>query len=128
MLHKSGLHGGKITAGQKARENTMTTTLEQLNAANEVSSWAWMSGYLRGLANEGYYFSLSNIRKSGDRWNGQFTCGNDVEHDFVVFCGDPERDAILASSTHEKVYQLKMRDEALQVLPPWDVYQFIEVA
>jgi len=106
----------------------MATTLEQLNAANEVSSWAWVSGFLTGLAREGYYFSLSNVRKNGEMWEGEFTCGNGVSHGFVVFVGDVDRDAILARSTPEKVYQLKMRESALQVLPPWDKFQFVETA
>ena len=101
--------------------------LEQMNATNEVSGWAWISGYLRGLAKEGYYFSLSVVQRNGDIWEGEFTCGNGIRHDFVVFVGDRERDAILERNSPDKVYQLKMREEALLQLPPWDVYQFVEV-
>jgi hypothetical protein len=115
-------------AGYKFRK--VFTMLEQLNAANPVDEyWTWMGGYLHGLAHEGYYFSLANVKKAhGDRWVGEFTCGNGIMHDFLVFCGDPERDAILKKNTPKKVYKLKMRDKALASIPvPWDVFQLIEV-
>ena len=109
-------------------------TLEQLNATNEVSGRAWMSGYLHGLAREGYYFSISALERiDGEtepyrhEWEGQFTCGEGVMHNFHCYCGDPERDAILENSSPEKVYQLRMRADALRQLPPWDKFQFVEV-